>query len=155
MKPTRSRTRTSSAIRLQQFRRQGYYFRYAAMLTLVMGISLHVVSLLIGRERFLQFVLTPEVDILLAIPMTYAGITGWLAWKRVVHRSRLHRIVYGFLVIYFSISIPVHAQTIVTGRTDRIIRLFPEGYSLAILPVLLALLIFVWRLQFTTSRHAG
>lgn len=150
MKLTDTHVRVSTT-RFQHFSRQGFYFRYAAMTTLMMGIALHVTSLLIGRERFLRFVLTPEVDILLAIPMTYAGITGWLAWRRVVHRSRWHRIVYGFLVVYFTISIPVHVQTVVTGRIDRIIRLFPEGYSQILLPVLLALAVFVRGLQFKTS----
>jgi hypothetical protein len=62
---------------------QGYYFRYAAIATLLAGMYLHVTSLFIGRDLLRQYILTPTFDMLLAIPMTYAGLIGWLSWKQV------------------------------------------------------------------------
>ena len=129
------------------FKQQGYWVKYAAAATLVTGIYLHVTSLLIGRDLFLQHVLTARFDMFFAILMTYAGISGWLAWKRVLHPGRWHRVVYGFLIVYFTASIPLHAQTFIRGSTD-FFRLFPEGYSLLSLPLMISLLVFVWRLKF-------
>jgi hypothetical protein len=129
------------------FKQQGYWMKYAAAATLVVGIYLHVTSLLIGRDLFLQHVLTARFDMFFAIPMTYAGISGWLAWKRVIHPGLWHRVIYGFLTVYFTISIPLHAQTFIKGSTD-FFRLFPEGYSLFSIPLMIALLVFVWRLKF-------
>src|SRR5215216_3321094 len=102
------------------FKQQGYWMKYAAAATLVMGIYLHVTSLFIGRDLFLQYVLTARFDMILALPMTYAGICGWFIWKRVIHPALWHRVLYGFLTVYFTISIPIHAQTFITGRTDYI-----------------------------------
>jgi len=92
-------------------------------------------------------VLTPRFDMFFAIPMTYAGISGWFAWKRVIHPGLWHRVIYGFLTVYFIVSIPIHAQTFIKGSTD-FFRQFPEGYSLFSLPLMMALLVFVWRLKF-------
>lgn len=129
------------------FKQQGYWMKYAAAATLVTGIYLHVTSLLIGRDLFLQHVLTPRFDMLFAVLMTYAGLSGWLAWKRVIHSGLWHRVMYGFLIVYFTASIPLHAQAFIRGSTD-FFRLFPEGYSLVSLPLMIALLVFVWRLKF-------
>jgi hypothetical protein len=127
------------------------FFRLAVTLTLTLGIYLHVTSVLVGREVFLDRVLTPTFDLVLAVPMTYAAVTGWLIRKRLLPGGRLHRAVYVLLCTYLSISVPVHAQTLLTGRTDTIVRAFPENYSLVILPVMLALLVFVRRLRFSTD----
>lgn len=43
------------------------------------------------------------------------------------------------LTSYFTMCIPIHAQTLITGKIDYLIRAFPEGFSVLILPVMLAL----------------
>jgi hypothetical protein len=141
---------TSSTKLFTNFRQQGYWMKYATAATLITGIYLHITSLLIGRDLFLQHVLTPRFDMFFAILMTYAGISGWFAWKHVIHPGLWHRVLYGFLTVYFTISIPIHVQTFISGRTDYV-RMFPEGYSLFILPVMVGLLIFVSRLQFKSD----
>ena len=132
------------------FKQHGYWMKYAAAATLVVGIYLHVTSLLIGRDLFLKHVLTARFDMFFAVPMTYAAISGWLAWKRVLLPGLWHRVFYGFLTVYFTASIPLHAQTFIRGSTD-FFRLFPEEYSLFSLPLMVVLLVFVWRLKFKTD----
>ncbi len=138
----------------EAWRRQGLYLRYAIATTLIAGMYLHVTSLFIGRDLLLQHVLTPAFDMALAVPMTYGGIVSWIVWKRVVHPGRWHRVVYGFLAIYFTISIPIHVQTFFTQRADYIMA-FPAWYSYFLLPVLVGLLIFAVRLQFSANAGAG
>ena len=115
-----------------------------------MGMYLHVTSLFIGRELLMRYVLTPTFDAVLAIPMTYAGIVGWMLWRRVVHPNRWHRFIYGFTIVYFTISIPIHVQTFITQRTDYILA-FPWWYSYFILLVQVGMLTFVWRMRFKAS----
>ena len=136
------------------FKQQSYWMKYAAAATLVVGIYLHVTSLLIGRDLFLQYVLTPRFDMFFAALMTYAGISGWLVWKRVIHSGPWHRVMYGFLTVYFTASIPIHAQTFIKGSTD-FFRLFPEGYSLFSIPLMVLLLVFVWRLKFESDLNGS
>ncbi|RIK38470.1 MAG: hypothetical protein DCC55_21010 [Chloroflexi bacterium] len=128
-------------------RQSGYGMRHAASFTLLIGLYLHLTSLLIGRELLLEYVLTPRFDMALAVPMTYAGIMGWLMGRRVIHPNRWHRVTYWLIVVYFTISIPVHVQTYLTQRADYILR-FPAWYSYFLLPILAAMLIFAWRLEF-------
>jgi len=132
------------------FRHQGYHLRYAIATTLIAGMYLHVTGLFIGRELLLRYVLTPAFDMAFAMPMTYGGIVSWIVWKRVVHPSWWHRVVYGFLAVYFTLSIPLHIRTFFTQRTDYILA-FPGWYSYFILPVMVGLLIFTLRLHFTDA----
>jgi len=134
------------------FKQQGYSLKPAIVITLIMGMYLHVTSLFIGRELLMRYVLTPSFDAVLAVPMTYAGIVGWLMWRRVVHPNRWHRLVYGFTIVYFTISIPIHVQTFITQRTDYILA-FPWWYSYFILLVQLGMLAFVGRLRFKKSAN--
>ena len=68
---------------MKHFQEQGYYFRYAAVVTLITGMYLHITNLFIGQALLKQYILTPTFDMLLAIPMTYAAIVGWMFWKKV------------------------------------------------------------------------
>lgn len=132
------------------FRRHGFGLRYAIGATLVMGMYLHITRLLIGQELLLKHVLTPAADMALAGPMTYGAIVSWVVWKRVQHPTRWHRLVYGFLACYFTLSIPIHIRTYFTGSPD-FVTAFPIWYSAAILPIMAGLLIFAIRLRFTES----
>ena len=132
------------------FKQHSYYLQFAVITTLIMGMYLHVTSLFIGRELLLRYVLTPTFDAVLAVPMTYAGIVGWMLWRRVVHPNRWHRFIYGFTIVYFTISIPIHGQTFMTQRTDYILA-FPWWYSYFILLVQMGMLAFTWCLRFKAS----
>ena len=134
------------------FRQHGYYLKFAIIATLIMGMYLHVTSLFIGRELLMRYVLTPMFDAVLAVPMTYAGIVGWVVWRRVVHPNRWHRFIYGFTIVYFTVSIPIHVQTFITQRTDYILA-FPWWYSYFILLVQVGMLAFVRRLRFKASAN--
>lgn len=129
---------------------QGYYFRYAAMATLIAGMYLHVTSLFIGRDLLRQYILTPGFDMLLAIPMTYAGIVGWLSWKQVAFDHGWMKFLYGFILVYFTISIPIHIQTYLTQNTAYI-NAFPGWYSYFILALMTIMLIFVWNLHYISQ----
>ena len=132
---------------MKTFRSQGYYFRYAAIATLISGMYLHVTSLFIGRDLLQQFILTPGFDMLLALPMTYAGIAGWLSWKQVSIDRGWKKFFYGFILVYFTISIPIHVQTYLTQSTDYI-NAFPGWYSYFVLALMTVMILFVWNLSY-------
>jgi hypothetical protein len=60
------------------YQRHGYFFREAAMLTITMGLCLHLYRVIFGDEQTLREVLTPTTDKALLVPMTYAAVTGIL-----------------------------------------------------------------------------
>jgi len=136
----------------ESFKRQGYYLKLAIIVMLITGMYLHVTSLFIGRELLMRYILTPTFDAVLGVPMTYGGIVGWIIWRRVVHPTGWHRFVYAFTIVYFTISIPIHLQTLITQHTDYILA-FPWWYSYFILLVQLGLLVFAWRLRFKEGAH--
>jgi hypothetical protein len=135
-----------AAERTTTVRGKAYYMREAILLTLITGIYLHVTTLFIGVPRMTRYIVTPTFDMLFAIPITYAAIMLWVNWRRVEHRAAWHQWVYGFIAVYFTISIPFHARTYVTGNTDMLLQ-FPTWYSAALLPVLFGLLAFAWKLR--------
>lgn len=128
---------------------QGYYFRYAAIATLITGMYLHITNLFIGQDLLKQHILTPAFDMLLAIPMTYAAIVGWLSWKQVSFDRGWKGYLYGFILVYFTISMPLHVQTYLTQSTDYI-DTFPAWYSYPIVVLLSFMLIFVWKIRYKT-----
>ena len=136
---------------MKSLQNQGYYFRYMAIATLITGMYLHVTSLFIGRDLLQQYILTPGFDMLLAIPMTYAGIVGWLSWKQVSFDRAWKRFLYGFILVYFTISIPIHVQTYLTQSTDYI-SAFPGWYSYLILVLMTGMLLFIWNLSYKSNR---
>jgi ABC-type spermidine/putrescine transport system permease subunit II len=132
---------------MKMFQPQGYYFRVAAIATLIAGMYLHITSLFIGRDLLRQYILTPTFDMLLAVPMTYAGIVGWLSWKQVSFDSGWKKFFYGFILVYFTISIPIHVQTYLTQSTAYI-NVFPDWYSYVILVLMTVMLLFVRNLSY-------
>lgn len=57
------------------YRAHGYYVRYAMLLTLLIGMGLHISHLLVGRERFLEVILTPNLDWVMAL------LIGLILWR--------------------------------------------------------------------------
>jgi hypothetical protein len=125
----------------------GALFRWTALLTLAGGLALHGTSLALGREAFVQRVFSPGLDLLLALPMTVAGLSGWWALRLARPAGRLQRALHVLLLVYFSVSIPVHLQVLVTGRTDYVFG-FPEWYSVPLLALLPAAAALVLSLRF-------
>lgn len=135
---------------LNNFKNNGYYSKHATAITLIMGMYLHLTSLFIGRDLLKQYILTPQFDMVLAVPMTYAGIAGWLAWKRVIFDHTWSKFFYGFIMAYFTISIPIHVQTYLTQSTDYIDG-FPSWYSYFILILMFLMLAFIWNIRYRPS----
>jgi len=131
----------------EDFRSNGYYFKPAIIATLITGLYLHLSVLFLGHRLVVDYIATPQLDMLLAIPMTYGAVLSWILWRRVVHPNAWHRFVYGVLAVYFTISIPFHVRTYITGNTEVFLK-FPVWYSAMLLPYLAGLLVFGWRLKF-------
>src|SRR4029077_4172712 len=60
------------------YRRDGYFFREAAMLTIGLGVLIHLLRVIFGDDFAMQYVVTPTTGKILLVPMTYAAITGVL-----------------------------------------------------------------------------
>ena len=131
---------------LEWLRLRGYFFQYAGVLTLIMGIYIHLTRLFIGIDLVIQKVITPEFDMLLALPMIYTTLFGWLAWKRVSHPSKSHVVLFAVILVYFTISLPLHIRTYFVHNAE-LLRFFPVWYSVLIILVQFAMLLFLWRLQ--------
>jgi len=130
-----------------ELRRNAFFFKPAIIATLFTGIYLHLSVLFLGHRLVVDYIATPQLDRLLAIPMIYGAILSWVLWRRVKHPSGWHRFVYAVLAVYFTISIPFHVRTYLTGNTE-VFLTFPVWYSAMLLPYLVGLLVFTWRLQF-------
>src|SRR3981081_4879194 len=77
-------------------RRLGYSFREAAILTIAIGVGMHLYRVIFGNEVTLRYVVTPATDKILLIPMSYAAITGilLLVRHRVQFTNNRHRAVF-------------------------------------------------------------
>jgi hypothetical protein len=105
-------TTTTDVVRRESFwdtyRRRGYLFREAAMLTIAIGFGMHLYRVFFGDDLALRYVVTLESDILLMIPMTYAAITGILGYRRMVFANRVHKIALTASLGYITASVPLH-----------------------------------------------
>ena len=91
------------------YRKHGYFFREAAMLTIVIGFCLHLYRVIFGDDATLQYVVTQTTDTLLMIPMTYAAVTGILQLppdgiRQSGAQDRTHR----RRSVYITVSVPLH-----------------------------------------------
>jgi len=78
------------------------------MLTIAIGFFLHLFRVIFGNDLALQYVVTPESDMLLLIPMTYAAITGILSYRRMVFANRVHKVALTASLVYITASVPLH-----------------------------------------------
>src|SRR5689334_18556269 len=94
----------------ETFHRRGYFFREAAMLTIGLGVLIHLLRVLFGDDFAMQYVVTPTTDKILLLPMTWAGITGimLLVRNRVVFANKRHRALFTASVVYIAGSVPLH-----------------------------------------------
>ena len=141
--PTRPKKRRRGW--LPSLRRNAYYVRHVAMVTLLMGASAHLAVVALGRSA-LPRIVTPPFELVLTVLMAYVSVIGWFAWSTFRYRSRWQKILLALILVYFPIGIPIHVITIVNGNTDHY-EVFPGWYSFAVLPVMLAMIVFFARLR--------
>ncbi len=126
----------------ETYRRHGFYFREAAMLTIAMGFCLHLYRVIFGDEATLQHVLTQTTDIGLMIPMAYAAVTGILSYRRMVFANRAHRVALTAAIGYISVSVPLHIYvTLITGDVSFYVHM--AGYWLSYLLLIVVYPVFL------------
>jgi hypothetical protein len=133
------------------YRRHGYCFRVVAMLTIAMGMVLHLYRVIFGDELTLRYVVTPTTDKILLIPMTYAAITGilLLVHNRVVFANKRHRALFTGSVVYIAGSVPLHVYCSYVIWDVSVFTWFPMWFSYLLLIVVYpAFLTMFWRLQY-------
>jgi hypothetical protein len=139
------------ASRWQTCRRRGYFFREAAMLTIAMGVALHIYRVIFGDGMALKYAITPTTDRILLIPMTYAAITGivLLVQNRVCFANKRHRALFTASVIYIAGSVPLHIYCSYIIVDTTLVTWFPMWFSYFLLIVVYpAFLTLFWKLQY-------
>jgi hypothetical protein len=138
----------TSSVR-EAYRRRGYFFREAAMLTIAMGVCLHLYRVIFGDELALRYVVTVTTDRILLVPMTYAAITGILVWHRLRFANRPHKMFFTASLVYISISVPLHIYCSYVLNDVSFFTWFPVWFSYFLLIVVYpAFLAMFWRLRY-------
>jgi hypothetical protein len=118
----------------QVYRERGYFFREAAMLTILIGFGMHLYRVIFGDDLTLQYIVTPTSDVLLMIPMTYAAVAGIMSYRRMVFANRPHRIVLTASLAYITISVPLHLYvTFVLGDVSFYVHMAGYWFSYLLL----------------------
>jgi hypothetical protein len=131
------------------YRRRGYFFREAAMLTIAMGVCLHLYRVIFGDDLTLQYAMTPTTDKVLLVPMTYAAVTGILVWRRVDFANKAHKVFFTWALAYIALSVPLHMYFgVLKGNVDFYLTFFPVWFSYLLFPFYAALLTMFWRLRY-------
>jgi hypothetical protein len=125
----------------------GSAFKAVTLFTLAIGFLLHASALVLGREVFVQRIFTPTFDMLFAIPMTFAGVAGWVLLKRAKFSAAWEKVAYFAMLIYFTTSIALHLRTFATWDTSYVLA-FPDWYSVPILWLFVLMSVFTIRLRF-------
>jgi hypothetical protein len=127
------------------YRRHGYYFKEAAMLTIGLGVLIHLLRVIFGDDFAMQYVVTPTTDKILLVPMTYAAITGimLLARDRVRFINKRHRALFTGSVVYIAGSVPLHIYCSYIIWDTSLMTWFPMWFSwfllIVVYPVFLTL----------------
>jgi hypothetical protein len=132
------------------YREHGYFFREAAMLTILIGFGLHLCRVIFGNDLTLQYVLTPASDTLLLIPMTYAAVAGILSYRRMVFANRPHRVALTASLAYITASVPLHLYVLfVLGDVSFYVHMAGYWFSyLLLILVYPAFLTLFWKLHY-------
>lgn len=119
------------------------------MLTITLGLCLHLYRVIFGDQRTLQVVMTPATDKVLLVPMTYAAVTGILLWHRVTFASAPHRIFFTMSLVYIAGSVPLHVYFgVIRGNVHFYLDFFPIWFSYLLFPFYAALLSMFGRLHY-------
>ena len=135
----------------ETYRRRGYFFRETAMLTISMGVFIHLLRVIFGDDFAMQYVVTPTTDKVLLVPMAYAGITGivLLARNRVRFANKRHGALFTGSVVYIAGSVPLHVYCSYVIWDVSIMTWFPMWFSYLLLIVVYpAFLTLFWRLRY-------
>jgi hypothetical protein len=131
------------------YRRHGYFFREAAILTIAMGLCMHLCRVIVGDETTLQHVMTPATDKVLLVPMTYAAVTGILLWRRIEFANRAHKVFFTWSLVYIGLSVPMHVYFgVVRDNVDFYFDFFPVWFSYLLFPFYAALLTMFSKLHY-------
>ena len=131
------------------YRQHGYFFREAAILTIAMGLCMHLCRVIFGDETTLQHVMTPATDKVLLVPMTYAAVTGVLLWRRVEFANRAHKVFFTWSLVYIGLSVPMHVYfAVVRDNVDFYLEFFPVWFSYLLFPFYAALLTMFSKLHY-------
>ena len=122
------------------------------MLTISIGIILHLDRVVLGDALALRHVVTLTTDRMLLVPMTYAGITGILVWPRVRFVNKRHRALFTGSVIYIAGSVPLHVYLDYVIKDISFVTWFPMWFSYLLLGLVYpAFLTMFWRLRYKDS----
>jgi hypothetical protein len=134
------------------YRRHGYFFREAALLTISIGVAMHLYRVIFGDALTLQHMVTVTTDRTLLVPMTYAAITGILSWRQMRFANKRHRALITASIAYISLSVPLHIYLDWVIDDVSFITWFPMWFSyLLLLAVYPAFLTMLWRLRYQTD----
>ena len=127
---TTAQTQSRESFR-ETYRRHGYFFKEAAMLTIGLGVIIHLMRVIFGDEFAMQYVVTPTTDKILLVPMTYAGITGilLLVKHRVVFANKRHHALFTGSVVYIAGSVPLHIYCSYIIWDTTLMTWFPMWFS--------------------------
>jgi hypothetical protein len=151
---TKHSTTESNSNWLEHFKQQGYYSRQAVIFTLCCGLYLHLTRLFLGDDLLLRHVFTPLFDKWLAVPMTYAAITGLLCFRRAEFTSKPQKLAHIWALFYVTASIPLHIAVYFTNSTEYI-RFFPYWFSVLLLPMYSGIIWLEYRLRLRDCRASG
>jgi hypothetical protein len=119
------------------------------MLTISLGVLMHLYRVIFGDALTLQHVVTVTTDRILLVPMTYAAITGILVWRRVRFANRRHRVFFTASVVYIAGSVPLHIYLDYVIKDVSFVTWFPMWFSyLLLIAVYPAFLTMFWRLRY-------
>ncbi len=135
----------------ESFKRQGFYFRYTALITILTGLYVHITRLFVGDDLLVQHVVTLLFDKLLILPMTYAAVSGLLAWRRMQFQSIWHKLAIGWIVVYITLSVPLHIYVSYVLGSTRPLTAFPLVVSYGLLPMYVGMLVLLGCLRFKES----
>jgi hypothetical protein len=131
------------------YRRHGYFFREAAMLTISLGVLIHVYRVIFGDDLTLKYAMTLTTDRILLVPMTYAAITGVLVWRRVRFANKPHRAFFTASLVYIAGSVPLHIWCSYVTKDLSLYMWFRPWFSYLLLIVVYpAFLTMFWRLRY-------
>jgi hypothetical protein len=132
------------------YRSRGYFFREVAMLTIAMGIGLHLYRVIFGDAMTLQHVMTPTSDKILLIPMTYAAVTGIASRRRMKFVNKPHRVVTTAALAYIALSVPLHVYCgVIKGDVTFYVTFFGMWFSYLLLIVVYPVFLTTfWRLRY-------
>jgi hypothetical protein len=119
------------------------------MLTITMGLSMHLCRVILGDEQTLRYVMTPTFDKVLLVPMTYAAISGIAVWRRVRFTHTPMKIFFTWSLVYIAGSVPLHVYFgVIRGNVAFYFDFFPVWFSYLLFPFYAALLIMFARLRY-------